>query len=203
MLFKRTMENTEQDVNDKFSVKELIEFERFCRDNALLAEMKRCFAANSSVTVSWFKGTGEEFVEASSKMKAYAPHKLYNTLVWLNNNKAVAITMATIQCRSNLKGAIVELQSDVKLIYRVEKLDRAWYIISMDGIYEKDSLIPVSPGNNIVVTIDELSKFRASYANLSYIFSKDGYKIDTKLPGIDRPETVNKLYQEANQWLSK
>ena len=203
MLFKRTMENTEQDVKDKFSVKELIEFERFCRDNALWAEMKRCFAANSSVTVSWFKGTGEEFVEASSKMKAYAPHKLYNTLVWLNNNKAVAITMATIQCRSNLKGAIVELQSDVKLIYRVEKLDRVWYIISMDGIYEKDSLVPVSLGHNIVVPIDEISKFRTSYVNLSYIFSKDGYKIDTELPGIDRPETVNKLYNEAKGWLSK
>lgn len=203
MFLKRTIKNTKENLIDKFSVKELIEFERFCRDNSQWDEMRKCFAADSKITVSWFQGTGAEFVDASIKMESYAPHKIYKTLVWLSNDKAVSITMATVQCRSDLDGHTVELRSDVKLLYRTQKIDGVWYIISMDGIYEKDSLIPVSPGGNISVPTEEISKYRSSYANLTYVFKKQGYDIDNNLPGIDRPETVNKLYQEAEDWLNK
>lgn len=163
--------------------------------------MKKCFAINSTVTVSWFKGTGAEFVDASKEMKTYAPHKLYNTVVCLNNNKAVAITAATIQCRTNLNGFPVELQSDVKLMYKVQKKDSVWHIVSLDAIYVKDLLVPCYPECNITIPIEEISEYRPSYANLSYVFSKEGYEINAELPGIDRPETVNKLYREAEEWL--
>lgn len=202
MFLKRPIQNTPEEILDKFSVTELINFERFCRDNAQWDEMKKCFAVDSTVTISWFQGTGAEFVDASSKMKTYAPHKLYDTLVWLNNNKAVSLTMATIQCRSNFDGHPVKLQSDVKLLYRTQKTDGIWYIVSMDGIYEKDSLVPVYPSCDIKIPVDEISKYRPSYANLSYFFSKDGYEVNSNLPGIDRPETVDKLYRQAEEWLS-
>jgi hypothetical protein len=203
MLFERTIQNTEKNINDKFSIVELIEFERFCRDNAQWEEMKKCFSSNSTVTVSWFKGKGEEFVEASKKMNLKAPHKLYNTAVWVNNNKAVAITMATIESRTNINGCLLELHSDIKLLYCTQKLDGIWYISSMDGIYEKDLLIPCYPNSSITIPMEEISKYRSSYSNLSFVLSKEGYAINTELPGIDRPETVNKLYGEAEEWLSK
>lgn len=201
MLFNRTIQNNKKDINDKFSVIELIEFERFCRDNAQWMEMKKCFAPDAIVTVSWFTGTGEEFVDASMKMKAHAPHKIYNTVVSLNKNKAVAVTMATIQTRTNINGHIVELHSDLKLLYCTRKIEDVWYIVTMKGIYEKDALIPCYPSNGITIPMEEISKFRPSYANLAYILNMQGYEVDAELPGIDRPETVNKLYQEAEEWL--
>jgi len=203
MFLKRPVPSTKESLVDKANIIELIQFERFCRDNAQWEEMKKCFTADSKVTVSWFQGTGVEFVDASSKMKSYAPHKLNNTLVWINDNKAVSLTMATIQCRSEISGQPVELQSDVKLLYRTEKIDGTWYVVSMDGIYEKDALVPVYPNNDIVVPMEEISKFRTSYANLSYTFSIQGYEIDQSLPGIDAPETVTKLYKVAEIWLNK
>jgi len=202
MFFKKPIPNTKESLIDKANIIELIEFERFCRDNAQWEEMKKCFAEDSKVTISWFQGTGWEFVDASSKMKSYAPHKLNNTLVWINKNKAVAITLATIQCRVDISGHPVELQSDVKLIYRTKKIDGIWYVVSFSSIYEKDSLVPVYPTNDIVVPIEEIAKFRTSYANLSYSFSTQGYKIDQSLAGIDAPKTVNKLYSEAEDWLN-
>lgn len=203
MLFKRATRNTEQDIIDKASVTELVETERFYRDNAMWQEMKKCYATNSTVTVSWFHGTGAEFVDASSKMNSISAHKIYNTLVWLNSNKAVSITMATIQLRTSIDGCPAELNSDVKLLYRTQKMDGVWYIVSLDAIYDKDSLIPVYPNNNIVIPIDEISKLRPSYANLAYVLGKQGLKVSTDLPGMDKPVKVNKLYKEADSWLCK
>lgn len=202
ILLKKPEVNTTQNVIDKFDIKELIEFERFCRDNAQWEEMKKCFAENSTVTISWFKGSGQGFVDASSKMETYAPHKLLDTLVWLKNDKAVAITMATIQMRMEIQGHLLELNSDVKLLYKTQKINGLWSIVSMEGIYEKDTLIPVSPTDGIVIPKDEITKFRPSYANMSYALSKSGYSVDTNLPGIDKPESVAKLYQKSEDWLN-
>lgn len=201
-LLRKPSGNTLENVIDKFNIKELIEFERFCRDNAQWEEMKKCFAENSTVTISWFKGSGHGFVDASSKMETYAPHKLFDTLIWLNNDKAVAITMATIQMRMEIQGHLLELSSDVKLLYKTQKINGLWSIISMEGIYEKDALIPVSPADGITIPKDEIAKFRSSYANMSYALSKSGYTVDVNLPGIDKPESVAKLYQESEDWLN-
>jgi hypothetical protein len=202
-ILKRPTENSNQNINDKFSVKELIEFERFCRDNALWDEMKKCFANNSNVTISWFQGSGHDFVDASSKMKTYAPHKIFDTLVWVKNNKAVSITLATIQARCTINGQVLELHSDAKLLYRTQKMDDIWQIISMDGIYEKDALIPVSPNANICIPLEEIAQFRPSYAHLAYVLRQEGYTIDANLPGMDKPDLVNELYEAADEWLNQ
>jgi hypothetical protein len=202
-LLRKPTPNSEQNINDKFSVKELIEFERFCRDNAQWDEMKKCFADDSRVTISWFQGTGKEFVDASSKMSTYAPHKIFNTIVWLKNDKAVSLTMATIQARGTINGHVLELNSDAKLIYRTQKIDGVWQIVSMDGIYEKDALFPVSPNTEISIHSEEIAKFRPSYAHLAYMLNKGGYSINSNLPGIDKPELVNELYEAADKWLNK
>lgn len=201
MLLKKIERNNVQSLFDKADIKELIEFERFCRDNSLWEEMKKCFTPDSKITVSWFQGSGHDFVEASSKMSNPAPHKLNNTLIWINEDKAVAITMASIQTRIKVDGCELELTSDVKLIYRTKKIDGNWHVYSMDGIYEKDCLIPSTPNSNISIPMEELSKFRSSYANLSYCLSKSGYEINQDLPGIDKPELIEAIYTEFDEWL--
>lgn len=64
-LQTRPQINTVGDILEKESVKELVQFERYCRDNALWEEMDRCYTADSEIIISWFHGTGHEFVEAS------------------------------------------------------------------------------------------------------------------------------------------
>lgn len=76
MLFQKLETTTIEAMLDKFAVKEIIEYERFCRDNALWDQMYDCYAEDSTVTVSWYKGDGYGFVQASSKMKSVTPHKL-------------------------------------------------------------------------------------------------------------------------------
>ncbi|MBN7586104.1 nuclear transport factor 2 family protein [Clostridium beijerinckii] len=196
MLFEKLETSTVNVMLDKFAVRELIEFERFCRDNALWDQMHECYTKDSTVTVSWYKGDGHGFVNASSKMKTVAPHKLNNTLVWLNDGKAAAVCMASIQTRKEINGVKMDLTSYVRLVYTIVKEDSHWKIASMEAIYEKDCLIPASPED-----MKPNPNSRDSYANLSKVIGSDGYEIDQDLAGDDRPELREALLARVENWL--
>ena len=98
-FLRRPEGNTPEEQQDKADILELINFERYCRDNALWDEMRKCFTEDSTVSISWYEGSGDGFVTASSNMGTYAPHKIHNTLTWINGDRAVTVMMATIQMR--------------------------------------------------------------------------------------------------------
>ena len=141
----RPMVSNDEERNDKADILELINFERYCRDNALWDEMRKCFAKDSFVNISWYQGDGDGFVTASSKSKTYSPHKIHNHLTWINGNRAVTIMMATIQNRRTINGVECELSTDTQLLFSTEKIDGEWYIVRFESIYEQDRLVPVLP----------------------------------------------------------
>lgn len=73
------------------------------------------------MAISGYNGSGHGFVDASAKMQGRAPHKIYNTEVWLRGERAVAIMVTTIEKRQELEGVPVDLRSDAKLVFCVEK----------------------------------------------------------------------------------
>ena len=196
MLFSKLETSSIEVLLGKFAVKELIEFERFCRDNALWEQMKECYAKESKVTISWYKGDGYGFVEASRKMKIVAPHKLNNTLVWLNGNRAVAVCMACIQTRKEIEGIAMDLSSYVRLVYTVFKDEDIWKIASLDAIYEKDNLVPFSPAS-----VHPSHTHRPSYALLTSMIESENHTIDQELPGDDCPELREALLSKVEEWL--
>lgn len=203
-FLKKPAPNTPQNIIDKADIKELLEFERFSRDNALWDEMKKCYAEYSYVNISWYQGTGHGFVDASAALKGFPSfHKIYNTEIWLNGNKAVAIMMANVQMRSKIDEYPIDILSDAKLIFRTQKIDGQWYIVSFESIYEKDALVLTYPNSNIHIDANEISKYRASYASMIYLMTRNGMKVNENLPGIDRPDLVEKLYKETNEWLEQ
>jgi len=201
IIVKRPLLVSEEAVREKSAIKELVEFERFCRDNALWDEMKKCYTTDSHVNISWYQGTGHGFVDASSKMKTRAPHKVHSTQVWLNGDKAVAIMTTTIDMPTQIDGIAVEISSDAKLIFRTQKIDGQWYIVRFEPIYEKDMIVPVVPNNKLHIPTDEISTYRQSYASMIYLMKRNGTVVNENLPGIDRPDLVEKLYADADEWL--
>ena len=193
--------NTEEERNAKEDILELINFERFCRDNAQWDEMRKCFAKDSYVNISWYQGSGDGFVTASSKSSMYAPHKIHNSLTWINGNKAVTIMMATIQNRRTIKGVECELSTDSQLLFSTQKIEGQWYIVRFESIYEQDRLIPVLPNATLSMDKSELARYRQSYACMSYCMEMSGIEANQNLAGIDRPETVKKIYSELKKWL--
>ena len=195
MELKRPYLTTVEEAVQRQAVRELVEFERYCRDNRKWEEMKSCFTQDSVVTISWYQGSGFGFVEASRNMAASAPHRIYNTVVELCGSRAIAVMMTAIEIRKTYCGVACDLSSKARLVYRLERLDEQWYITSMDCIYEKDSLIPCAPAG-----IYTPSGVRESYANLSASLAADGYSIADDLPGDDRLELVHTLMEKTLLW---
>lgn len=202
IFLTRPTVSTKEERDAKQDILELIEFERFCRDNAQWDEMRKCFAKDSFVNISWYQGNGDGFVTASSKSPVYAPHKIHNALTWVNGNRAVTIMMATIQNRRNIQGVQCELSTDTQLLFSTEKIDGQWYIVRFESIYEQDRLIPVLPDATLSMDSQELSKYRQSYACMSYSMAQSGIAANQELAGRDRPESVEKIYQNLKAWLN-
>ena len=101
---------------------------------------------------------------ASSESPTYAPHKIHNSLTWLNGDRAVTIMMATIQNRRTIKDVACELSTDTQLLFSTQKIDGQWYIVRFESIYEQDRLIPVLPDATLSMDSAALAKYRQSYA---------------------------------------
>ena len=199
----RPLVNSEEERNAKADILELINFERFCRDNAQWDEMRKCFAPDSFVNISWYQGSGDGFVTASSKMPVYAPHKINSSLTWLNGDRAVTIMNATILMRREVEGVLCELSSDTQLLFSTQKIDGQWYIVRFESIYGQDRLIPVLPDATLSMDRNVLSGFRQSYACMSYSMAQSGGAANQELAGRDRPETVEKIYADLAKWLEE
>lgn len=187
--------------NDKAAIVELINFERYCRDNALWDEMRKCFSPDSIVNISWYCGSGDGFVTESSKLNRHSEHLLHNTLTWINENRAVTIMISTIIMRQTIDDVECELSADVQLHFCTKKIDGQWFIYRFESIYEQDRLIPVLPNAALDMGSSKLSAYRKSYACMSYASEQTGRSINQGLIGTDRPDMVKDFRAKLAQWL--
>ena len=166
--------------------------------------MRACFHPDSHVRVSWFRGNGADFVQGSIDMarrNVLAKHRLSPIRVVLSGNRAVASMPAIVEIPRGRKG--IEMTS-------IEAI-RASFTgpsgVTINGassastpIYLRDELTPAIPGHSISIDPHELQSFRPAYRLLSYILSKEGYTVDTELPGDDRPESIRALMRGVFTW---
>lgn len=205
MFYQAKMgQNTLEDMLDKANIRELVEFERYCRDYKLWDEMRNCYHDDATIVVSWMTGTPDEFVAGSKRMnasKAPAKHKVFDTIVWKNGNRAVAECITAIQIRCPLDGDTVDMSTHTRLHYRLEKREGLWKIVSMEPIYEKDSMISMYPDGPFSVDHDELASYRPSYAYMMLRQVHYGLSPNGELAGEDRPESVAAVYEESSKFL--
>ena len=203
-----------EDMLEKHNIEKLLQYERYCRDDFLFDEMEKCYASDASLRVTWYNGTGKQYVDLARKqgqkpdnsvgsaLYRGPKHKVHNTFIWLNQDKtkAVAEMQTLMLAMKDIKGHIYYRGGWGRLLYKVKKEDGVWKIYGMDCIYERDFLIPAKPDYSFDTSID-FSKYRKSYQCISYLFDKRGTENNNDLPGDDRPELIEALYKEADEWL--
>ena len=128
-------------------------------------------------------------------------HKIYNTFVWLNKDKAVAEMQTMMFAYHDLDGSTYSRNGWARLLYKVQKTEGIWKIKGLDCIYERDLMIPVTPDYGFDTEID-FDKFRKSYKCISYLFDRGGVPNNNELPGDDKLQLVEALYAEADEWLN-
>ena len=107
----------------------------------------------------------------------------------------------SVEVRFPIAGVEADLISYSRLLYRVERRDLAWKILSLTVIYERDTLTPAVPGTTLAVDSAQFSRFRPSYRCLAYHISLRGQPVPDDLPGDDQPDHKNALYDKMLLWL--
>jgi hypothetical protein len=188
---------------DITAITQLVLRERESRDLCFWNRMADCFHEDAWVDISWFQGNGKDFVIASRGMYERgmkAKHRLGPVLVSLNGDRAVATLSGIIDIPENIKGVDMTLSAHCLMLYKVEKRNGAWGLMSFGAIYRRDEFIPATPGQHVEIPAQELAGYRQSYRNLSYSLAQAGYEVNNNLPGEDKPETAAAIMEDAFSW---
>ncbi len=199
---------------DRLAIAEVMVRERRARDTGLFAEMASYYHPDSAIEVSWFKGSGKDFVEQTEKQALAVKnrsdhadnsgfHGMGATVTHVKNDRAIAEADCTLHNFFLLDGIACKYTGYVRLPWRFLRVDDTWKIAGARCVYLHDLITPCNPSAIPVLNQTELSAYRASYRYLSYHLVRAGLKPQDDLPGEDLPETVTHLKNAEWEWLEQ
>ncbi len=190
---------------DQFSVDALIQRERAARDAGQWDEMAACYSFDSHIEVSWFKGSGLDFVAQTEKMASggmFTLHQMSPSVVSIKGNRALAESPCCVYAFLELDGVDIQITSFTRLLWRATRVNNEWLIAGMRAYYMRDTIASVVTGAEPEIDLALYRSFRAPYRSIAYVMSQAGKAVPDDLPGVDRPLGVAALRQEDQKWLS-
>lgn len=190
-------------VLERAKIRELLEYERYCRDYGLFDEAAACYSDDAQIHVSWFNGPAKDYWEQTKRATgAGSRHKIFSTAVFLRGEKAAAeMQVMMLSPRIKIEGCELDMISYARIIAQLVKQDGIWKIQYGDCVYERDQLLPAAPGQAVPPLPETAMQYRESYRNLCYVLSMQGIASGQDLPGDDQPETVQELYRKITKWI--
>ena len=167
------------DLADKFAIAELIQAWGVYRDQGKWPELRGTFTPDGHISISWFRGPFEQFVERCRANAAtghgWSRHHLFAPAVKLNKDRAVAETSVIIRVRQKFKGVEVDLTSNSRFLDRLERRAGGWLIAERAAIYERDRLDPVepSPAFDALFEAAETAHFPEQYRYMAFRLVSD------------------------------
>lgn len=210
-LRRRKERNTEMGTSCVDDISEVLLRERAAKDLGRWDEMAGCFAPDSFVRISWFQGSGSNFVEAARARAAAGGtasfHEIGALSVTSHEDRALAHASCTVHLRGRLDPTApdaveFDIASRQRLAWRVRRVDGRWMIDRLDAIYMREAISPVDPATRVPGDLLALADgHRPTYRFLSLLLAGRGHRIDPDLPGIDRPDLVEAMLSAQQSWL--
>jgi hypothetical protein len=191
--------------DDRQAIADLVRLERFHRDRRRWDELAEDYVEDSRVKTTWFEGSGREFAAASREMAERGResiHLIAPSEVRVNGDRALCESNAQIVNGSVVHGIEVDMVQYCRFFSRVVRSPAGWRLASFDGIYHKDTIVPVNPGDSVPIEWEKLRDLRPSYRIWAYAISLKGYDIGQDELGDDRPDLLEPFYAAADRWLA-
>jgi len=183
---------------DSEAVTQLVLRERQSRDQEWWDRWSDCFAEDSVVDLSWFTGSGAEFVRLTrlrSADGAWGRHRLSPPAVQVNGDRAWAELPLGIEFRISVGGVEADLVSYCRSQYRAQCREGTWRISRITSIYERDGITASVPGTTLDLDPATFAAFRPSYRCLAWYLGQTGDDVRLDLLGDDDPHAVARHYQ--------
>lgn len=196
-----------KNMTDYEKITSLVSWERQTRIRYAFEDLKNCYWEDATVTTSWSQGAAGNYIDGSKGRQPDTEHPILNRtgnpIVHQNGNRAYTELPSTTIRWISVNGKEAVLVSYMRLIYSTECRNGEWKISDMCAINEGDTLNPVVAGEDLQIDHAKLNKFRHAYRNLAYVRSLNEIEMSDDLLGIDRPEEVDRLYQQKEEWLKE
>ena len=128
-------------------------------------------------------------------------HMITPTDVRIGDARALSESLGEIHNRSTFDGVEVDMVMYCRFFSRLRRTAAGWRLASFEGIYQRDTIQPVNPGDELVLDWTELRRFRPSYRIWSYALSRQGYDVPQDRLGDDRPDLLEPFYAAERRWL--
>lgn len=199
-------ENNHKMNTEQSEISQLILHWGYYRDNRMWEELKETFHPDGEISVTWYKGTFDGFVEASKDMAkrgAKSAHVMNPSIIDINKSRAIAITPVSIKARAKIAlGVEVDMTSDAQFFDFVERREGEWRILKRICIYHQDRMDSVFPSLRfwLISFFLPTKKYNSSYMFLGLALENQGYDIKPNQITADSKESRN-LYKEGRSWL--
>ena len=179
------------------------------RDQQRWDDLRAIFADGATISVSWFEGSIDKFIQASKQMaiagEAQTKHWFGPPRSVVRGDRALAETDVMIMIRSRTGPLEVDITAYARFVDRFERdADRGWLIRSRVAVYEKDRMDPVGPSILIwfLNLIAPYKKYPPALKHLAFGLSRKGRAL---VPGTISSGSVEEqaFLKEAQKWLDK
>ena len=107
---------------DKFAIAELIQAWGLYRDQGKWKELRGTFTPEGHISVSWFRGPFEQFVERCragfAASRGWSRHHLFTSTISLDKDRAIAETPVIIRVRQKFGAVEADLTSFSRFLDR-------------------------------------------------------------------------------------
>jgi hypothetical protein len=193
---------------DKLELAELVQLERQWRDKGEWQKLADCYIEESRVRTTWFSGTAREFADHARQMTERgggrpSKHLISPVEIHVYGDRAVVESVGEIHNRDVLEGVPIDTIQYCRFLSRAVRTLEGWRLATFEGIYQKDVMTPVFPGDVIPIDREEMNEFRPSYRIWAYMLSRKGYAVPQgdEIVAEDRPDLVAALLEDADRWL--
>lgn len=180
--------------------------ERQNRDRGWWERWAESFTDDAFINMSWIDDSAREFVrrtKALSSRKMWGHHRLCPPTVHVGDARAIAELPLGIEFHIDVNGVEADLTSYCRSQYRLRHEHGKWKIAGITSIYERDIIVAAIPGTQLLIDPAEFAPFRKSYRCLAWYHDRAGRTIQRELPGDDRPDLVEAVYDAEWAWLSQ
>lgn len=152
-----------------------------------------------------------EWVEGCKKIAATpnttSHHVIHPIEALINGDRALCVSTADLTVRAIIEGVEVDITSFVRFINRVVRTvvpggHKEWRILTFQPTYVSDDINMTGIGadsKKLIVEVDE--EARPTYKYIEWVLSQRGLQVGRDLPGVDIPETAEKVVKDAEAWL--